>query len=245
MDTLNIAICEDNKDELNRLLSIIHKSTIPTYCTTFTSGEDLLKEYKLDSFDIIFMDIYMNGMTGIDTITAIRKIDPEVLVAFTTTSLDFALESYRLNAIKYIEKPVDEKSVIDMLKLATIKAKNKPSINITVNGENIAIPFHRIIFLEQQGHNLLIHVMNNKIYTIKNKIDKVAEQFDSNTFIRCHKSYLVNLNYIKSLDKDLSIFVMTEGGNVHIRRESMSMSKNAYESFLFNKTREWNHEKQY
>ena len=238
MNTLNIAICEDNRLELTYLLDLIKESEIPTTCTTFNSGEELLKNYEVGLYDLIYMDIYMNGMTGIDTIKAIRKIDSDILVAFTTTSLDFTLESYRLDAIKYIEKPASKKAVTDLLELTLLKVKNKPCFTIKQDGMPLAIPFCRIVYLEQQGHNLIIHVNGNLIFQTSDKIDKIEQLFSPYDFIRCHKSYLVNLNFIKSLNKDLSVFEMKEGGNVHIRRESMSNAKNSFEEHLFKKTRD-------
>ena len=125
-------------------------------------------------------------------------MDPNVLVAFTTTSLDFTLESYRLDAIKYIEKPVSKKAVTDLLELALLKVKSKPCFTIKQDGNQISIPFCRIVYLEQQGHNLVIHVNGNLIFQTNDKLDKIQELFEPQSFIRCHKSYLVNLNYIKS-----------------------------------------------
>ena len=240
MNTLNIAICDDNLDDINNLLKIISLSNIPTTCTTFKSGEDLLNNYSIETYDLIIIDIIMEGITGIETIHSIRIIDENVLVAFATSSLDYTLESYRLDAVKYIEKPVNNKKIFDLLELAQLKSKNKPSFSFKKNNEDYNIPYNRIVYLEQQGRNLLIHISGNNIIEINEKIDKIASQFLHQSFIRCHKSYLVNLAYIKSLNKDLSVFEMKEGGNVYIRRESMSLSKKTYEDYLFNKTREIN-----
>ena len=238
MSSVNIAICDDNPDELKHLLKIINLSNIPTKCTTFKCGKDFLNNYNIESYDLIIMDIIMNDMIGIDVIKSIRDMDDNTLVAFITSSLDYALESYRLEAIKYIEKPVNNKQIFDLLKIAHIKIKNKPSFIIKKNGEDYAIPYSRIVFLEQQGRNLIIHISGKNTIEITEKIDKIESQFIRQSFIRCHKSYLVNLGYIKSLNKDLSLFEMKEGGNAYIRRESMSQSKKAYEDYLFNKARE-------
>ena len=142
MNTLNVAICEDNRLELTYLLNIINESTIPTTCTTFNSGEDFIKDYEVGVYDLIYMDIYMKGMTGIDTIKTIREVDPNVLVAFTTTSLDFTLESYRLDAIKYIEKPVSKKAVTDLLELALLKSLYR----IEKNEEKFINPYINLMF---------------------------------------------------------------------------------------------------
>ncbi|MEG1577977.1 MAG: response regulator, partial [Oscillospiraceae bacterium] len=86
MEDLQIAVCEDLLEEQQRLLTMIEKSGIPASCTTFESGEAFLQDYRAGKYDLIFMDIYMAGITGIETVTAIREIDEAVPIAFVTTS---------------------------------------------------------------------------------------------------------------------------------------------------------------
>ncbi|MEG1269653.1 MAG: response regulator, partial [Oscillospiraceae bacterium] len=104
----------------------IEKSGIPASCTTFESGEAFLQDYRAEKYDLIFMDIYMARITEIETVTAIREIDGAVPIAFVTTSTDHTLKSYRLEALKYIEKPVKKKAVQELLSLAQLKKENTP-----------------------------------------------------------------------------------------------------------------------
>lgn len=101
--------CEDSAKEQKKLLAVLEQSEIPTNTAIFASGEDFLKEYEQGKYDLLLMDIYMGGMTGVEVVQEIRKKDDSLVVAFTTTSTDHTLEGYRLNAFKYIEKPVHKK----------------------------------------------------------------------------------------------------------------------------------------
>ncbi|MEG0895540.1 MAG: LytTR family DNA-binding domain-containing protein, partial [Oscillospiraceae bacterium] len=158
METLKIAICEDTHSEEEKLLALLNKSDIPTSCTVFTSGEALLKTYEPQAFDLLLMDIYMGGITGVETVSKIREIDEDVPVAFITTSTDHALESYRLSALKYIEKPFKQKDIEEILTLAQLKKSNVPSLVIKKNGIEEKIPFSQILYLEQQTHQVNIYL---------------------------------------------------------------------------------------
>ncbi len=242
MEHLQIAVCEDNIEEQQKLLSLIENSGIPSETTFFNSGEKLLREYKVRKFDLIFMDIYMNGMSGVEAVTAIRKIDENVPVAFTTTSTDYTLESYRLEALKYIEKPVKSKAVHELLELAQLKKENTPRLMLKIKGKDISVPFERILYAEQKAHTLFLFLEGGEVLQANEKLDNIEKQFEERNFFRCHKSYLVNFAYVKNLDKELMVFSIKEGHNVHIRRESMSKARKTFEAYLFDRTRRMSNE---
>ena len=233
MEPLRIAVCEDSAEEQQKLLAILEQSKIRTEPAIFSSGEDFLKTYRRGRYDLLFMDIYMGGMTGIEAVSEIRKTDDLLVVAFITTSTDHTLESYRLNAVKYIEKPVKEKSVRELLQFAQIKKENIPRLILKIGGKELSLPFERILYAEQKDHTLHLHLTGDEVLQANTKLDKIEPQFEGQPFFRCHKSYLVNLAHVAELDKWLMVFVMNEGNQVHIRRESMGKAKKAYETYLF------------
>ncbi|WP_027398877.1 LytR/AlgR family response regulator transcription factor [Anaerovorax odorimutans] len=242
MEYLNIAVCEDCLEEQKQLISLIENNGFSTKISVFNSGDEILKEYGTGKFDLIFMDIYMDGISGVETVTAIRKIDENVPVAFTSTSTEHTLESYRLGALKYIEKPVKAKPVHELLELARLKKENTPRLILKIKGKDISIPFDRILYAEQNAHTLSLFLEGGELLQLTEKLDNIKEQFEGHDFFRCHKSYLVNFAYVKSLDKELMVFSMKEGKNVHIRRESMAKARKAFEAYLFDMARRMSHE---
>lgn len=128
-DVLKIAVCEDETDQRNRLLTLLDESSIKNTYSVFENGEKLLKVFERGKYDLILMDIYMDSeLSGIETVKLIRKKDKDISVAFVTTSKDHALESYRLSAIKYIEKPYSKENIEDTLSLALLKKQDTPSL---------------------------------------------------------------------------------------------------------------------
>ena len=235
---LDIIICEDMEEDRTALLKMIQSCNIPTNCTIFTNGEDLVKSFVPQMCDLILSDIYMSGMTGIDAISEIRKIDKTVPVAFVTSSLDFALESYRLSALKYIEKPFKKESVEEILRLALLEKSSIPSLNIQKNGKERKIPFRDILYFEQHSHKLLVHFENGNVEEFYEKLSNILSQLSNQPFFNCHKSFCVNLTFVRYIDSDVKCFVMQDNSNVPIRRESFVQAKNTLAEYLFNSTRQ-------
>lgn len=234
---LKIAICEDTKADEEALLSLLATINIPVSYSLFTSGEAFLESFKPDLYDLLLTDIYMNGMTGIEAMARVREIDTEVPIAFITTSTDFTLESYRLSALKYIEKPFKKKDIEAILKLALMHRDSAPALMIQKNGHIERIPFSKIIYLEQQTHQLAIYLKDQPEIQIYEKLSSLLPQLIDQHFFSPHKSYAVNLNYVRLVDSDLKCFVTHDGKYIPIRRESMGKAKKAFEDFLFNQTR--------
>ena len=209
----------------------------PTEADFFDSGEALLEVFSEHEYDLVLMDIYMKGMTGIETVSKIREVDPDVPVAFITTSTDFALESYRLDAQGYIEKPYDEKKIVRMLDIAAKMRTALPSLSIKKENETLKLPQRDIQYLEQHQHKVKIILCDGRDVTIYGKISELMEQLEGEPFCNCHKSYCVNLAYVRSIDTGIRCFVMKDGENIPIRRESMTEVKNLYENYLLNAAR--------
>lgn len=233
MEPLCIAVCEDSTEEQKKLLAFLEQSEIETETAVFENGEDFLKTCQPGKYDLLLIDIYMGGMTGVEVVTEIRKTDDMLTVAFITTSADHTLESYRLKAIGYIEKPAQKKAVLELVQFAQLKKENTPRLLLKKDGKNLSLPFERILYVEQKDRTLHLYLTGCDVLQVNGKLSDMESQFGGQPFFRCHKSYLVNLSYVVALDKSMMVFVMKEGNLVYIRRESFGKAKRAYEAYLF------------
>ena len=225
------------EDDRQNLLAAIQACDIPTNCTVFTNGEDLVKSYIPQKYDLILSDIFMSNMSGIDTIREIRKKDKLIPVAFVTSSLDFALESYRLSALKYIEKPFQKEAVEEILNLALLQRLARPSLKIQKSGKEQLILLSSILYLEQHSHKLTIHYADGSSEEFYEKLSSLLPQLPEDTFFNGHKSYCVNLSFVRHIDSEVKCFVMENMDNVPIRRESFVQAKAALANYLFDNTR--------
>lgn len=237
-DVLKIAVCEDETAQRNRLLALLDESSIKNIYSVFENGEKLLKVFEQGKYDLILMDIYMDSeLTGVEVIRLIREKDKNIPVAFVTTSKEHTLESYRLSAIKYIEKPYSKESIEDTLYLALLKKQDVPSLLVQKNRSLQKIPFADIIYIEQQVHKIFICINNNEDVYIYGKLSDLNGQLPEEQFFIPHKSFVVNLSFVRYIDTELKCFAMGNHTNVPIRRELLTKAKNTLENYLFDSTR--------
>ena len=232
--SLNIAICEDEAAETKLLCDILDHSDIKNSYTVFTGADALLASYERDKYDLLLMDIYMkDSMTGIEAISLIREKDADIPVAFITTSKDHALESYRLSAIGYIEKPVSETELNNVLHIAMLKKADAPSLYVKRNGTMEKLAFSDIMYIEQRARQIFIHRKDNTEIVCYEKLSELSGQLPDGLFFLPHKSYAVNLSYVMQIDTDLKCFVMTDNSNIPIKRELTAKARKALENGTF------------
>ncbi|WP_026499410.1 LytR/AlgR family response regulator transcription factor [Butyrivibrio sp. WCD2001] len=220
-DILKIAVCDDEMAQRRQLQFIIDKVRPGCEIILFESGEAFLDAFRPGLYDLIFMDILMPGMGGVDATTRIRSIDASVPIVFATSSQDHAMEGYKNRVIRYLMKPFDSTEVSEVLELAASMKHTQGGVSIRVGGKDMTFPFEKICYVEQSSHTLYFHMANGATIQLTGKLDNIEAQTPDDSFIRCHKSYLVNLAHVKSVDKDLQVLQMKDGDSVHIRRESV------------------------
>jgi len=215
-----IAICEDVEKERKKIIDLIEqffkKENLRYLVNEYCSGESLLAEYQDGTavFDLILMDIKLGGMNGLETSAKIRELDHAVPIAFLTASKDYAIAGYEVAAIAYMVKPVEEKKFYALLSRLT-KTEKPKSLTLKMRGRNRNFDYRDIVYLESRGHRVILHLMDGSTEAAYYKLDDVEAMLDDERFTRTHKSYLVNMDYIKSAETD---FQMITGATVPIRR---------------------------
>lgn len=237
-EPLRIAVCEDEKQERARLEQALEASPIPCRTDYFQDGEAMLRHFFCGKYNLVLMDIYMEGMDGITAVSHIRRNDPHVPIAFLTSSRDHAMEGYRFHVDRYLAKPVGKKDLEEVLHLALSRLKMAPSVTVSSGGRTTEIPLARIRYGEQKGHSLFLYLDDGETRKLSMKLSDFLEMLPQPPFLRCHKSFFVNLPYVRFLNRELLVFEMTGGGNAYIRRESRPAAESAYRSFMFDRARE-------
>lgn len=237
MDTIKIAVCEDEDKEYNRLLELLNNCKYTYTITRYTEGQSLLDEYYPYKFNLILMDIYMNGLNGVETVAKIRNVDKITTIAFTTTSLDHALDGYKYHVNRYLVKPFEENELMEVIEFAHTSMQHIPSISVMQNDETVIIPFTHIRYAEQSGKDIILYLMDSNITKQQTKIVDLLKTVPTPPFYQCHKSFVVNLTHVKYLNKELNVFEMNGGGNVYIRRDSLKEAETKYKEYMFDLVR--------
>lgn len=238
MEPLRLAICDDLPEEREALLTLLEQAPIATVCAQFASSEELLEAFRPGGFDLLLMDIYMDGMTGVEAVREIREMDESIPIAFATTSTEHTLESYRLSVLKYLEKPVRQKDINDLLHLVKLQRDSVPRLTVRQGGETQRLPLSELFCLEQKGHHVMISRKDGSIVQLYGKLSDLLPQLEEQPFFCPHKSYCVNLAFVRGINEEYQCYDMADGKKVPISRPNRSKAKRAWEDFLFVRTRE-------
>ena len=240
---MRIAIVDDLSKDIEIISNYINTyfskycMNMPLSIHTFQSGEEFLYVFKQDAFDFIFIDYYMNGMSGLDTTFAIRKLDPLVNIIFTTSSRDYAVDSYKIRASGYLVKPISFEDFSETLSLIDLKkVREQHFIQIKSGYEVIKIPLFDIIYCDISGHYVQIHTMNLGIprsrMTFHNLMDMLTPYPE---FLLCYRGCIINMNHIDHVDD--STFIMNNKERIPLPRNQHTEVLKAYSEFLFEKVR--------
>ena len=206
---LQIAVCDDNIDELSNMVQLIdlYRTSRHLNCehAVFPNGFELISALeKGKRFDIYCLDIMMPGFTGIDAAKEIRTFDKTAPILFFTSSPEFALESYSVKAINYVLKPISKEKLFftfDEL-LEQIKAKEEEDAVIVKSNEGIQkILIANLAFAEVIGRNVLYHLRSGKVVECTEPFSSVCDSLlKYGCFIKPHRSFLVNMQYVDTIE---------------------------------------------
>jgi len=240
---MNIAICDDLTDDKHRLYHSLtnycESNFIKVAIAEYDSGESMLQNFSKAMFDVIFLDIYMDGLNGVDTAKKIREIDNDCLLVFVTTSKEHALDGFAVNALHYLVKPVnDEKTAEVFNRCKKILNAAQQYIEVISDRLLVKIPVKSIHYIEVYDKACFIHKDSEAIKTYL-PLEEIEKQLAARHFLRCHRSYIVNMRSIVSVEEN--DFVLQSGKLVPIRQSEKQSIKQKYMNFLFSLTREEHH----
>lgn len=198
---MRICICDDNSEQRDYLKQLVYKWDSGVTPVLYPSAEALTFDLQGGkSFDIMLLDIEMPGKSGIELAREIRKTDRDVQIIFVTGHPDFVMDGYEVWALHYLMKPVNELTFFSVLGRA---AENlnlaEPCIVAEVRGVNHRIRARDIFYAEALSHFITIHTAD-KAFQTRQLISQFEGVF-TRGFLRCHRSYIVNLRHAVSLDK--------------------------------------------
>ena len=228
---MRIAICDDEERYRIELKTTLEKLLINAdyNIDTFDDGNKLSAAFAESPYDIVFLDIEMPAVDGITLAKRIRARSENVFIVFLTSHIEYALEGYEVNALRYLTKPVDIIKLKEVIKYVQDKRGNSKQIIIKEDGEELLIDIASIIYMESENQNVRI-VTTDGEHTIRYNIGDFEEKLKHDGFFRIHRGYLISLSKIKSFSK--GDVLMEDGTMLPVSRSNQKALKEALYSFV-------------
>lgn len=206
---MRIAICEDEKKCSDQLIGYINEwaksKFVFTEIFTHITAERFLYEWEeSEDYDIIFLDIKMSKMSGMDLAKIIRKTNSNVSIVFVTSMKEYVIKGYSVAAMQFLLKPVRKDDCFTCLNKVYQCNKVKKYYLLDDLEKVFKIPNEEIIYIVMFSHNATM-VTINKEYTFRKTIAKILEELNDDLFIKCHKSYIINIRHIEAVSKTFAI----------------------------------------
>ena len=234
---LNIAVVDDNASDSLRLRSFLRTwSESGTHSISnidsYSCGEEFIRAFIPGTVNIVFMDIIMGNISGIDTAARIRRLDPELLIIFLTTSKDFAFEAFPVHAFDYIIKPCTKKNVERVMnEAARLLNADEPEITLKVSRTEYQFPARSIISAVSQNHNVEINLADGRCITASMRFRDAEDIFMKHEcFLLCNRGIIVNMSCISAMDN--GVFIMKNGVRYPIRIRGRADVVSAFSQYL-------------
>jgi len=221
-----IALVEDDEKAVaicKSYLSRYQKETGESFkLFRFSDGAAFLKGYK-SIYDVVFMDIEMPNLDGLEASKRLRSIDSFVPLVFMTNMAQYAIKGYEVNALDYIVKPVGYFTFIAKLNKALAYKKKYADREVTINKRDgmIRLETSQIYYIEVMNHSLIYHTDKGDIEAT-GSLSKAEDTLKKNHFSRCNNCYLINLFYVTAVKEE----------EVVVNETRLKISRSKKKSFL-------------
>lgn len=239
---MKIVVCDDDEEDLakiERLLTSYRQanSNIRLDIEKFLDAETLYQKIQTEDLaDIYILDMIMSKKTGIDIGSEIRRIGRESVIVYITSSDDFAFQAYGVRAIRYLLKPVSEEQFFEALDYALSLTKTEKELIYSVKTKNglVAVPYSKIEYIENYSRVLNIWLTDGEliksIFIRKSFNEEIKEIAEDKNFVQVHKSFLINMRYVKKLTQ--KTVLMESGKSIPVSKNRAADVKKEYLLFV-------------
>ncbi|MEG0592136.1 MAG: LytTR family DNA-binding domain-containing protein [Coprobacillus sp.] len=236
---MKIAICDDDLNDLTLIRKLLDdyqeqkKMRVAYKC--FSSSMELLEDMRTENFDVIFLDVMMPGINGMQAAHEIHSFDEQVKIIFLTSSPDFALESYAVKAYSYLLKPALKSKLYPILnRLLFDEESSKEYMVIKCKTGIVKLLFSKLSYVEVSGKKLFFHMSDKTIYETAASLSEYEKVFLTRPeFLKVHRAFLVNLWQMRELTAQ--DFVTLMGDRVPVSRRLYPKAREAFMKSLFSK----------
>ncbi len=227
---MNIAVVDDEKAIREHICGLVEEQQPESRIEAYATGEELLTSGK--RFDIVFLDIQMEGMNGIEAARSLREKNAnlgvgDTVLVFVTGIRDYVFDAFDLYAFQYLLKPIDEDKFAEVLERAVREAAKKKERRVLfIKSRNLTLDQSEILYIESRAKKVEIHTKGAaQAIEIYAAMDELEGQLGEN-FYRCHRAYIVNMDCITEYDGES--ITLTNGDRVYLTKKKYGEFVKAY-----------------
>lgn len=234
---MRIAVCDDDPQVLFSVLSIFvsyrRQRQTEIFSQSFENALDLLQSMEHENYDLLLLDVQMPGLNGIDAAREIRKQNEHIKIVFLTSSPEYAVESYGVQATNYLLKPVTREQLFPIIdQIADLLRKPEDALAVQTGKSVFRVPYGQIEYIEVMSKIIYFHLTNGSIKEAHGRLSDYEPALLARPgFCKVHRSYLVNLCWVTEVrQKEL---ITVSGCKVPVARSVYQQVRTAYTEFLF------------
>lgn len=236
MSVFRVALCEDDAPECKAIADlcddILRAQSIAHELTTFSSADDLraVLDRDPDAFDLLLLDIQMEGTTGLELAQALYDRGSHIPLAFITGCADYALAGYSAHPIHFILKPPTREKLEEVLAIA-LKRFGGQAVQFKKSRRTFAFQISDIRYIESQNHSVTVY-LSGEAQSFPITMVEAERLLPSSRFFRCHNSFLVNMEWVERVER--SELILRGGGSVPVSRRFYPSFQSAFVRYLNN-----------
>lgn len=230
---MRVAICDDEKIQLSITKTSVENAynSLDLIVDTYTSGIELLNAVDVVNYDLIILDIEMPGVNGIDTAKRLRKIEDKTAIVFLTSHVEYALEGYEVNALRYLTKPASTEKLSEIITYL-LEQKKKDKRILLRNSEDVEMVCVADIYYMEAQDQMIRVVTDKGEYRNRYNLGDYETELSAYGFFRIHRGYLINLGHVlKMTGREI---IMEDGAALPISRTKEVALKNALLHYVRN-----------
>jgi DNA-binding LytR/AlgR family response regulator len=232
--SIRIAVCDDSPEDIRKLSETLYAYNDAFLITEYFNGETLLADCLEQEilFDLLFLDIYMPDLNGIEIAAKIRAAMKDVIIIFVSSSNEHYPEAFNVFAFNYIIKPVNQGKLFPLLDqaLKNMVKERRYQIQFSYRAKNYRIYCRDILYIESRDKIILFHMMDNTTLQCYAKLGEIMKQLPGELFIRCHQSFVVNIYHITEATENQYCI---RDSVISISKKYQKEAKDKYFEYLF------------
>ena len=229
--TYKIAVCDDEQIFVDDVVKKLKEQSEQCEISEYISGEELLS--SLLEFDMIFSDIEMTGINGINAAFALREREYDGMIIFLTSHTEFMPDAFKVKAFRFLDKPLDIEKFNEAFSEAKKEIMNTEHILLSDrSGKTVYLKLTDIVYLEAYGDGTYIYGKTGKVYDTDKPLKYWKGQIGSEHFYQIHKSFIVSYLYVSDILKDGQVVMKGFKQPLDISRRNVVPFRNGFFDYI-------------